>query len=126
MQNDPELVTACYVFGAQNAAAVAMEKVLVSFPYSSGTTDTADVALPPFPTQYDLPTSHAMMIGAPVIGTTFGVAYARNTRRVYAAAYFKHHSGFGPGADGTFNTADDMSAIYREIATMTVEVIQSP
>ena len=126
VQNDPELVTACYVFGAQNDPAVAMEKVLVSFPYSSGTTDTADVALPAFPTHYDNPTSHAMMIGAPVIGTTFGVTYARNNRRVYAAAYFKRHSGFGPGADGIFNNADDMNAIYRvDRATNTVSAVYS-
>ena len=121
VQNDPELVTSCYVFGAQNAAAVATDPVLVTFPYSAGTTDTANVALPAFPTQYDNPTTHALMLPAQTLGTTFGIAYARNSRRIYAAAYFKRHAGFGPGANGTFNNSDDPGAIYRiDRATNTV------
>jgi hypothetical protein len=121
LQNDPEMITSCYVFGAQNAAAVANDPVLVTFPYSAGTTDISTTALPAFPTQYDNPASHAMMLSAQNVGTTFGIAYARTSRRIYAAAFFKRHAGFGPGADGIFNNTDDAGAVYRvERATGTV------
>ncbi len=115
-QNGLELVTNCYVFGSQNAAAVANSPVLISFPYSAGSTDTSASA--PLP-QYDAPSTHNLAITAQTIGTTFGLAYARVTRRVYAAAFFKRHSGFGPGANGTIDTSngsgtgDDPQAIYR-------------
>ncbi len=116
LDDNPELAATCYVFGVQNDPAVAMEKVLVSFPYLAGSTDQSATALGTFPSRYDNSILHNLMIPAQAVGTTFGVAFARQTQRLYAAAFFKRHSGFGPGADGTFNTtsatSDDPGAIY--------------
>jgi len=34
------------------------------------------------------------------VGTTYGLAWARSTRLLYASSYFKKHAGFGPGGPG--------------------------
>ncbi|MEK7832369.1 MAG: SdrD B-like domain-containing protein, partial [Acidobacteriota bacterium] len=54
-------------------------------------------------TDFDQP-AHGNLTPARQIGTTWGLAYARSTRQVYAAAFMKRHTGFGPGGTG---------AIYR-------------
>lgn len=109
-QNNPGLVTNRMIGGSQNGA-YAAQATLLGFANSSGTSYTdATVA------NYDNPTTHGISMTASQIGNTFGLAYARNTNRIYAASYFKKHAGFGPGANGTFNeggaSSDDPAAIY--------------
>jgi uncharacterized repeat protein (TIGR01451 family) len=109
-QDNPDLISPCYVFGGQNDPPNSGLPALVSFPYSAGS-NVRGIA-----NGYDQPLGHTVSIQANQIGTTWGLAWARSTRRVYAAAFYKRHSGFGPGADGTFNLAaansDDPAAIY--------------
>ena len=118
-QNDTEVVTNCYVYGNQASTSnpnVADSPVLVSFPYSAGATDLSATS---FLAQYDAPANHQVAVPAKNIGTTFGLAYARRTRRIYTAAFFKRHAGFGKGADGTIDTSngsgtgDDAGALYQ-------------
>ncbi|MBI1765797.1 MAG: hypothetical protein HYR56_30705, partial [Acidobacteria bacterium] len=118
-QNDTEVVTNCYVYGNQASTSnpnVADNGVIVSFPYSAGATDLSATS---FLAQYDAPANHQVAVPAKNVGTTFGLAYARRTRRIYAAAFFKRHAGFGKGADGTIDTSngsgtgDDAGAIYQ-------------
>ncbi len=109
-QNNPTLVTNRLVGGSQNGANAA-EDVLLSFPYSAGTSYTDATA-----TNYDNPSTHTVSLNANQLGSTFGLAYARGARRIYAASFFKKYAGFGPGANGTFNeggaASDDPAAIY--------------
>jgi hypothetical protein len=101
--DNPEVATNCYVFGDQVNGPYNANPTVVSFPYSAGSTTTTNI---------DQPATHATMLRANQVGTTWGLAWARTTRRLYAASFMKKHAGFGPGADGTINTADDPAAIY--------------
>ncbi|MGQ0603295.1 MAG: hypothetical protein ACT4QE_16555, partial [Anaerolineales bacterium] len=92
-QDNPQLVTSCYVFGDQLTGTNALSRTVVSFPYSSGSNSATEA-------EYDQPLTHTVEISASQVGVTWGLAYARATQRVYAAAYMKKHSGFGPGGPG--------------------------
>jgi hypothetical protein len=93
-QNNPELVTACYVFGDQFTPPYGNMPVLVSFPYSAGSNRLPTT--PPLP-DYDNPTTHALMVPANQVGTAYGLAVQATTGRLFAAAFMKRHTGFGPG-----------------------------
>lgn len=93
-QSDPEIVATQYADGNQLSGGNAAQPALISFPYAAGSSDTATGA---GESLYDAPTVWPLSLEASEVGTTWGVAYARKTRRVFAAAYFKRHAGFGPG-----------------------------
>lgn len=93
-QDNPLLVTNCYVFGDQLTGTNALSATIISFPYSAGSNS------PTVEADYDQPTTHATTIAANQVGVTWGLAYARATQRLYAGAYMKKHSGFGPGGPG--------------------------
>jgi len=96
-QDNPLLVTPCYIFGDQSVAT----PVLVSFPYGAGDEFTgATAALGTI----DQPAGHTIAIPANQIGATFGLGYDRIDADIYAAAFMKRHSDYGPGGIG---------AIYR-------------
>lgn len=105
-QDNPSMVVSRFAEGAQNGV-YGSNSVLIDFPYNAGTSYTSTTIA-----NYDVPSSHSVGVIASRIGTVFALAYSRVNRRVYAASYFKRHAGFGPGADGTFNNADDAGAIY--------------
>ena len=105
-QNNPTVVANCFHFGGADQAN-ASEAALYSFPYSSGSNSTSNASIP----SYDTP-APAKRLALSQIGTTFGLAWARTTGRLFASAFFKKHTGFGPGADGVLNTGDDPGAIY--------------
>ena len=92
-QNNPEVVASMYAEADQITGVNNAQSVLVSFPYSAGSTDTATTATQ---ASFDAPNARPFAIVANQVGTTFGLAYARRTQRVYAASYFKRHTGFGP------------------------------
>lgn len=105
-QNNPTIVTSRYAQGASNGT-YATNPVLYDFPYDAGTTYT-DTTI----ANYDDPTTHSLTTTQATVGTIYSLAYNRSTNRLYAASYFKRHSGFGPGADGILNNSDDPGAIY--------------
>src|SRR5262249_51926702 len=83
------------VFADQINGPFQNEPVIVSFPYSAGAADAdSDVA------HNSNPTSHPLAVPAKLVGTTWGLGYNRFTRTVYAAAFMKKHTGFGPGGTG--------------------------
>jgi hypothetical protein len=104
-QNNPDLAVNCFHFGDPMNGANADKPALYRFSYSAGSDDNTI-------SHYDAPLP-ASVLTARTIGATFGLAYARGARRLFAAAYFKKHAGFGPGGPG---------AIYRiDPATGTVD-----
>ncbi len=118
-QNNPTLVTPCYYFGASNGTSgdngsFRDEGTLKTFPYAAGTyyADTVVANMQnTLNTNWDQPTaSNLTTFGT--IGATWGIAYRRSTERLYVAAFYKRHSGFGPGADGVINNSDDPGAVY--------------
>ena len=106
-QTTPNLLTSCYVNGNQITGSNNTGAVLISFPNNAGST-----SLSALDAAYDVPSTHTIDLKANQIGTTWGLAYARTTNKIYAASFFKKHSGFGRGADNTANTADDPGAVY--------------
>lgn len=105
-QNNPTLVAPRYAQGASNGT-YAANSVLFDFPYNAGTTYTDTVEA-----NYDAPTAHSLTTSVAALGTVNSLAYNRTTNTIYASAYYKRHAGFGPGANGTLNNADDAGAIY--------------
>ena len=97
-QNNPTIVTNCYVGGSNNGP----EEVLVTFPMSGGTSRTTGGA--PF-ADFDTP-AHGIVGRANQIGTTWGLAYARSTRQLYAGAFMKKHAAYGPGGTGAIYRTD--------------------
>ncbi|HLF24848.1 MAG TPA: SdrD B-like domain-containing protein [Anaerolineae bacterium] len=91
-QSDPDIATNCYIFGPQTDV---VSPVLVSFPYSAG-----GASLPAI----DDPPTHPVHATSDQVGTTWGLAFQRESNSLFAAAFMKRHTGFGPGGSG---------AIYR-------------
>ena len=92
----PGLVTSCMVFGEQNDNPDGINKertVLVSFPYGAGSTDLKNEAAVRSPA----PTPLAV---AKQLGSVWGLAWHPVNQTLYAAAFMKRHSGFGPGGPG--------------------------
>ena len=94
-QNNPEVVASMYSSGDQITGVNNGLPVLVSFPYSSGSNDVSTAAAAE--AGYDLPSANPLELAANEVGTTYGLAYARRSRLIYSAAFFKRHAGFGPG-----------------------------
>jgi hypothetical protein len=123
-QDNPELISSCYRFGDQVNGANQDEVVVLSFPYNAGSSRTTGGA--PYD-DFDQPTTHAIELLAEEVGTTFAMAYRRTTREIYLAAFYKRHAGFGPGADGQPNTADDAVGLYRyDIDSDTLTAFSAP
>ncbi len=95
-QDNPTLITACYVGGNQSGS----DPVIVSFPNSSGS--ARDTGGEPFG-DFDQP-AHGNLTNSNAVGTVWGLAYARGSRTLYGSSFMKKHAGFGPGGPG---------AIYR-------------
>ena len=102
-QNNPTLVTSCFVFGDQVTGANSGMPVLVDFPYSAGANTAVDA-------DYAQPSTHTLMSPAGGLGTVFGVGYNRATNRVYASAFMKRHAGFGPNGPGAIYTVNPAAA----------------
>ncbi|MEM6455491.1 MAG: GEVED domain-containing protein, partial [Acidobacteriota bacterium] len=93
-QDDPNLVTSCYLHGDQSLLS---DDVMVMFPYSAGNggnSPAPGVDQPPYVT----------LAIASDIGPTWGLAYQRASQSLFAGAFMKRHTTFGPGGTG---------AIYR-------------
>ncbi len=106
-QDNPELGTPCYTFGDQKRELPA----LVEFNYRAGSTSLNDPFLPEGESPYDDANNdvpgiqkHPVVAESQQIGTTNGMAYQRSADVIFAGAFMKRHSGFGPAGTG---------AIYR-------------
>ena len=100
-QNNPTLVTSCFVFGGEPPAGgpYPTEAVVVDFPYSAGANSATN-------TDYNQPSTHTLMAQEQAVGTVFGLGYRSQTNRVYAAAFMKKHSRYGPNGTGAIYLID--------------------
>jgi hypothetical protein len=109
-QDNPTLITNCYVGGPQNSNS----PVIVAFPYTAGS--ARDSGTGPF-TDFDTP-AHTNLTTDTQVGTTWGLAYARGAKTVYTGAFMKKHAGFGPGGPGaiyTINPATGAPALFYDL-----------
>ncbi len=84
--------------------------LLMSPVYTNGDntgTNNALVAL-----NFDRSGSLQVVATANQIGTTWGVAWRKKDKKIFAAAALKRHSALGPGKDNARGTADDLRTIY--------------
>lgn len=87
-QNDPIIATSCFVFGDAVNGPNANQPAIVGFAYDA-------VGASPNPLQ---------IADTNQVGPTFGLAWQRSSGSLFASAFMKRHTGFGPGGTG---------AIYR-------------
>ncbi|HMV47541.1 MAG TPA: SdrD B-like domain-containing protein, partial [Blastocatellia bacterium] len=109
-QDNPTLVTGCYVGGDQNTNAPGM----ITFPYSAGS--ARDSGAGPF-VDFDQP-SPGLLAQASQVGTTWGIGYARSARQVYVGAFMKKHAGFGPAGTGAIykiSLAGKAVSVYADL-----------
>lgn len=100
------LATTCYGFGATGDA-----PAIIEFPYSSGndgsSTNSAD---------YDGP--HPVLATTQQVGSVHGLAYDAVANTLYAAAFMKRHSAFGPAGPGAIYRLDLDSDAVTTFATV--------
>ena len=99
-QDDPDLVTSCYIFGDQSTAVAPYDEVIVRFTYTAGNDGSSST-----PSDYDIP-AHITEATAPDVGPTFGLAYHSASDSLFAAAYMKRHTGYGPDGPGAVYIVD--------------------
>lgn len=105
-QSNPQLAVSCSVFGEQGENPNGVNKdlaVLYGFPYTAGSTDTANSAAVRTP----LPTTLAQ---AKALGTTWGLTWSPLTKHLYSAAFLKRHAGYGPNGPGAIYQIDTSGA----------------
>lgn len=107
-QVDPPLTTNCYIFGNQLSTDATVTDVLVSFPYNAGNDGSSTT-----PTDYDAPMA-THRANANEMGTTFGLAYQRQTNTLFATAFMKRFTGFGPNGTGAIYQLDTKTGTISE------------
>jgi len=107
--DNPLIATQRYIFGASNGA-FADRGSLYAFPYNSG----SSIPAPNPPGQFSPaaagpfvePTTYSIQVPFGEIGATWGLGYNKSTNQIYAAAFTKRHSGWGPGGPGAIYAVD--------------------
>lgn len=118
--DNPTIVTSVYVIGGiSNLDLNPGAPVIVSFGNNAGSADSDPVRA-----NHQIPTTHDLAIAQRDVGTTWGLAYDANANKLYAAAFMKRTSSFGPAGPGaiytmgTFGTASslyaDLNAIFSD------------
>ncbi len=104
--DNPLLATSQFVYGGTDQANRNVP-VVQAFPYSSGRTVGDAVAgdsqlVRP---DYARPQTHSVSISHGTVGSVWGLGYDSVGRQLLMAAYYKRHSGYGPGGPGAIYTA---------------------
>ncbi len=107
---NPDVVTTCFAVGEQDNN---NEPVLVSVPYDAGSTNFT----PPTGGRFD--GSNTYLASADEIGSTWGVAYQRESETLYASAYLKRHTGLGPDGPGAIYQLDVNTGNVSLLTTLT-------
>lgn len=104
--NDPLFAVNYYSNGDQSAAYNVDKYTLIGAPYTAGDHGSLN------PADFEKPEVPEFKTPAKDIGTTWGLAYSKKRKIVYAASFYKINASFGPGKDKTYGTSDDAGAIY--------------
>ena len=108
-QNNPDICSQLYGVGSPSSP-----DALFTVPFwagSSRTTGGTPVADFQTPGNTSLATSNE-------VGTTFGMAYHRASRRLFAAAYMKKHAKFGPGGTGAIYVVNRNTGAVSEYVNL--------
>lgn len=112
--NNPQLVTSVYVFGGSTANDEnPASGVILSTPASAGSANGD-----PNQSDYVDPTTHDLSVRQDNVGATWGLAYNATTGKLYASAFMKRHSGFGPAGPGAIyqsNLTGTSASLYTDL-----------
>ncbi len=84
-QADPFALSPCFISGDPLGGGTSNDNALVAVPYSASGQGQA---------------SNTYVATSGAIGTTWGVAFQRETKTAFMSSVLKRHSGFGPGGTG--------------------------
>ncbi len=87
--------------------------VIISFPYSAGTTSQTDSG------GAVQPTTNALSVEARFVGTTWGLVQNTDTRTILASSFTKKHTGYGPNGPGaiyTMGTTGTTASLWFDLA----------
>jgi hypothetical protein len=101
-QSNPFLVTNCYANGNNSTGTSGTSDVLVKFNYNN------TLATP-------TPTHVAF---ANQVGTTWGLAYQKESKKLFSAAFIKRHTGLGPLGTGGIYATDMTSGITSNFVNL--------
>jgi hypothetical protein len=117
--DSPVIVTNTFVFGAFDNPETRDAKVIRSFPYVAG----SSVPVPDNPFgnvfggPYTQPSDHPVRVTHGQVGSTWGLAYDRFANKIYASAFTKQHSGYGPNGPGAIYVMDGAPAGSNNVVT---------
>ena len=117
-QANPNLVTPCYVNGdPEQIGSASGDPVLIKFPFTASgqayNGGTPDIAL----------------ATGGQIGAVWALAYQKNTKQLFSAAFLKRHVGFGPlGIGGIYKTNISTGATtnFIDVKTIGIDVGTDP
>ncbi len=99
--DNPQIATSCYVLGDQLRGPLADLPTFVSFPFSADGDPTPGID----------PELHLAV--ARETGTTYGLAYHRQSDSFFVGSYVKRHAGLGPNDNLPGTNATTTGGIYR-------------
>ena len=112
-QNNPEICATTYSFGTQNDPAI------FTVPFNAGSTRTTGGRLDPNGVNDFANGTRTQYSTSAQTGTTYGLAYSRATRKIFASAFMKKHSAFGPAGTGAIYQIDRSSgnavSVYADL-----------
>jgi len=108
-QDNPEICSQLYGFGSADTS-----YAVFSVPYTAGSTRVTGG----LPVDDFLSPALTNLATAGQVGTTFGIAYKRTTRRVYVSALMKRHAAFGPGGTGAIYQIDRASGTVSQYVNL--------
>lgn len=103
--NNPELCSQLYGVGDAT-----QPEAVFTIPYTAGSIRTSGGT--PV-TDFQSP-GNTSLATTDQVGTTFGIAYHRQSRRIFVSSYMKKHAKFGPGGPGAIYQIDRNSGVVSQ------------
>lgn len=108
-ENNPEICSQLYGVGSASVS-----NAVFTVPFWAGSTRTTGGA----PVADFQSPGNTSLASSDQVGTTFGLAYQRATRRIFAAAFMKKHAKFGPSGPGAIYQIDRSTGSVSEYVNL--------
>ncbi len=102
-QDNPMVAASCTWLGSAVGGTSDAQAAIIGVPWASGSAALVDDS------GHLAPATPPLKVRNDAIGSTWGLAYDRVGKRLFAAAYFRRHAGFGPGGPRAIYALDPTS-----------------